>query len=60
MRTPDNNHVFQYPEVRHVKKAEPATTAVTTGRCNWLESQLPRTPDAVEGWYASCEEAATV
>lgn len=23
--------------------------------CSWSEWQLPRTPDAIEGWYRSCE-----
>ena len=24
-------------------------------RCHWSVEELPRTPDAVEGWYASCD-----
>jgi hypothetical protein len=26
----------------------------TPDRCHWAESQLPRTPDAIEGWYRGC------
>ncbi|MBJ7356482.1 hypothetical protein [Nocardioides sp.] len=31
---------------------DPASAA----QCSWTVDQLPRTPDAVEGWYRSCED----
>lgn len=35
----------------------PAAPAQTT-RCEWTTDQLPRTPDAVEGWYRGCRTSA--
>jgi hypothetical protein len=34
-----------------------ATPAVASNSstCQWTVDQLPRTPDAVEGWYGSCQ-----
>ncbi len=34
--------------------AVPMDTRAKPCGCSWTVDQLPRTPDAVEGWYARC------
>jgi hypothetical protein len=36
-----------------------ATQATGSGECSWAADQLPRTPDAIEGWYADCRSRST-
>jgi hypothetical protein len=32
----------------------PSATPSAPCGCSWTVDQLPRTPDAVEGWYEGC------
>jgi hypothetical protein len=34
--------------------AQPPGTLPATTRCQWTVAELPRSPDAVEGWYHGC------
>jgi hypothetical protein len=33
-------------------------TPTQATRCAWNVDQLPRTPDAIEGWYHACDRPA--
>ncbi len=40
--------------------ASAAEALAASERCQWTVEELPRTPDAVEGWYRGCPPSTTL
>ena len=40
--------------------AHAAAGAAASTTCSWTADQLPRTPDAIEGWYADCRSRTAI
>ncbi len=37
-----------------------AESLAASERCQWTVEELPRTPDAIEGWYRGCPASTTL